>query len=73
MTNKTLVLSIFTGLGLSDDDRQRIRGELNHGTAAVGVLTPTSEAAGVSNTLTRSGGECEELVAAEEELRDETQ
>ncbi len=73
MTNKTLVLSIFTRLRLGADDRHRIRGELSHGKTAVGVLTPRSEAAGVSSTLTRPGGEYEEVVVAEEELRDETQ
>jgi hypothetical protein len=46
-------------LGLKDVDRDRIRGELEGGKAAVGVLAPVSEATLVADKLTEMGGNTE--------------
>ena len=43
-------------LGLSDADRERLRGELEGGKAAVGVLAPVDEAAVVTDFLREQGG-----------------
>lgn len=46
-------------LGLDDADRERIRGELEGGKAAVGVLAPVSEATVVADKLAELGGTSE--------------
>lgn len=46
-------------LGLDEADRERIRGELEGGKAAVGVLAPVSEAVVVADKLTGLGGTAE--------------
>jgi hypothetical protein len=43
-------------LGLSDADRERLRGELEGGKAAVGVLAPVDDAAVVADFLREQGG-----------------
>ncbi len=44
------------GLGLHDDDRERIGAELTDGKAAVGVVVDSSEASAVSAKLAELGG-----------------
>lgn len=46
-------------LGLNEADRERIRGELEGGKAAVGVLAPVDEATVVADKLTELGGTSE--------------
>jgi hypothetical protein len=46
-------------LGLSDTDRERLRGELEGGKAAVGVLAPVGDAAVVADFLKEQGGTAE--------------
>jgi hypothetical protein len=46
-------------LGLDDADRDRIRGELEGGKAAVGVLAPVDEATVVADKLAELGGTSE--------------
>ena len=43
-------------LGLSDADREQLRGELEGGKAAVGVLAPVGEAGVVADFLREQGG-----------------
>jgi uncharacterized membrane protein len=47
------------GIGLSDQDRERIGSELTNGKAAVGVVTDSSESAAISAKLTELGGKSE--------------
>jgi hypothetical protein len=56
------------GLGLTDDDRQRIGAELSGGKAAVGILAPADEAAMVSAKLTALGGSAEVHDVSDEAL-----
>jgi hypothetical protein len=56
------------GLGLSKDDVARIGKELDGGKAAVGVLTQSDEAAGVSAKLAELGGVPETHEVSEEAL-----
>src|SRR5215467_9977549 len=44
------------GLGLDEEDRERISSELQGGKAAVGVLAPVSEATVVADQLAHLGG-----------------
>jgi hypothetical protein len=46
-------------VGLKDADRERLSAELKGGKAAVGVLSPVSEATVVANKLTELGGTSE--------------
>jgi uncharacterized membrane protein len=54
------------GLGLSDEDRDRIAAELTDGKAAVGVLAASDEADQFSAMLTELGGATEVLAVSEE-------
>ena len=55
-------------LGLDDADRDRIRGELEGGKAAVGVLTPVTEAKVVADKLAELGGTSETHEVSDEEV-----
>jgi len=57
------------GLGLTDNDRQRIEAELSSGKAAVGVLVPTAEAGAIAGKLTELGGDVEAHDVTEEALQ----
>jgi uncharacterized membrane protein len=54
------------GLGIKDEDRERIAAELTDGKAAVGVLAADVDAAAVSAKLTELGGSAEVLTVSEE-------
>jgi hypothetical protein len=56
------------GLGLREDDRDRIAEELSGGKAAVGVLTDGEDAAAISAHLTALGGVPEMHEATDEAL-----
>jgi uncharacterized membrane protein len=56
------------GLGLSEQDRDRIATELANGKAAVGVLTPTVKADAISAKLVELGGKSEVHDASDEAL-----
>jgi uncharacterized membrane protein len=56
------------GLGLSDDDKARITGELTAGKAAVGVLARWEDEPNVSSKLTELGGTSEAHVVTDEGL-----
>ena len=53
-------------LGLDDADRERIRGELEGGKAAVGVLAPVDEAKVVADKLGELGGTSETHAVSDE-------
>ena len=57
-------------LGLSDADRERLRGELEGGKAAVGVLAPVGEAAVVADFLTEQGGTPESHPVSDEAVEE---
>ena len=57
------------GLGLDDNDRDRIAAELRGGKAAVGVLAPAQDAGAVSAELADLGGVPEIHVASDEALQ----
>jgi hypothetical protein len=57
-------------LGLNEADRDRIRGELEGGKAAVGVLAPVSEAAVVADQLTELGGTTETHLVSDEAVEE---
>jgi uncharacterized membrane protein len=54
------------GLGLTDEDRNRIAAQLTEGKAAVGVLAANVEASAISAKLTELGGTAEVLTVSEE-------
>ena len=54
------------GLGLKDEDRDRIAAQLTDGKAAVGVLAANVEASAISAKLTELGGTAEVLTVSEE-------
>ena len=56
------------GLGLTQEDRERIGAELADGKAAVGVLAPVAEATTISAKLTELGGTAETYEVTEEAL-----
>ena len=56
------------GLGLTDEDRERIAAELTGGKAAVGVLANVDEAGIVSGKLAVLGGEVEAYAVTDEAL-----
>ena len=56
-------------LGLDEADRNRIRGELEGGKAAVGVLAPVSEATVVAGKLTELGGAAETHPVSDEAVQ----
>jgi len=56
------------GLGLTDEDKARIGGELVGGKAAVGILVPTVEAGAVAGKLTELGGDVEAHDVSDEAL-----
>lgn len=58
------------GLGLDEADRERIGRELTGGKAAVGVLTPVSEADFVAGKLTELGGAAETHDVSDEDLEE---
>ena len=58
------------GLGLDRADRDRIGAELEGGKAAVGVLTPVSEASFVVDKLTDLGGAAEAHPVSDEALEE---
>lgn len=58
------------GLGLDEADRERIGSELTGGKAAVGVLTPVSEADFVAGKLTELGGAAETHDVSDEDLEE---
>jgi hypothetical protein len=53
-------------LGLDEEDRERLREELEGGKAAVGVLAPVSEAAVVADKLTELGGTTQAHLVSDE-------
>jgi hypothetical protein len=55
------------GLGLSDQDRDRIAAELQGGKAAVGVLAATGEALAVESQLSGLGGSIDMLDVVEDD------
>jgi hypothetical protein len=57
-------------LGLDEADRDRIGSELQGGKAAVGVLTPVSEATFVAGKLTDLGGTAETHSVSDEAVED---
>ena len=57
-------------LGLDEADRERIRGELEGGKAAVGVLAPVSEATVVADMLTELGGTTETHPVSDEAVEE---
>ena len=57
-------------LGLDEADRERIRGELEGGKAAVGVLAPVSEATVVADKLTELGGTTETHPVSDEAVEE---
>ena len=57
-------------LGLKEADRERIREELEGGKAAVGVLTPVSEATLVADKLTELGGTTETHSVSDEAVEE---
>jgi hypothetical protein len=57
-------------LGLKEEDRERIRGELEGGKAAVGVLAPVSEATVVADKLTEMGGTTETHPVSDEAVEE---
>jgi hypothetical protein len=57
-------------LGLTEEDRQRISGELEGGKAAVGVLAPEDEAAVVADKLTELGGAAENHPVSDEAVEE---
>ena len=57
-------------LGLSDADRERLRGELEGGKAAVGVLAPVGEAAVVADFLREQGGTPESHPVSDEAVEE---
>ena len=57
-------------LGLDEADRDRVRGELQGGKAAVGVLAPVAEAAIVADKLTELGGATETHVVSDEAVEE---
>ena len=56
------------GLGLTQEDRERIGTELAGGKAAVGVLAPVAEAGTISAKLTELGGTAETYEVTDEAL-----
>ena len=58
------------GLGLSEEDRDRITAQLKEGKAAVGVLANTDEAAAISGKLTELGGKTETHEPSDEALEE---
>ena len=56
------------GLGLTQEDRERIRAALGAGKAAVGVLAPVAEAGTISAKLTELGGSAETHDVTDEAL-----
>ena len=67
-TGAAIGLLHHKGLGLHDDDRERISGELGGGKAAVGVLTPVADADGIESMLTELGGVSESHTVDDEGL-----
>jgi uncharacterized membrane protein len=59
---------LHKGLGLTDEDKARITGELNAGKAAVGVLTPWEDQPNVTSKLTELGGTSETHAVTDEGL-----
>jgi hypothetical protein len=57
-------------LGLNEADRERIREELQGGKAAVGVLSPVSEATLVADKLTEMGGTTETHPVSDEAVEE---
>ena len=57
-------------LGLKEADRERIRGELQGGKAAVGVLAPVDEATVVAGKLTELGGTAETHAVSDEVIEE---
>ena len=47
------------GIGISDEDRDRLAGELTDGKAAVGVVSDSSQSDAISAELSRLGGAAE--------------
>jgi hypothetical protein len=58
------------GLGLDKADRERLGAELGAGKAAVGVLTPASEADAVKAKLAELGGAAESHTVTDEDLEE---
>jgi len=58
------------GLGLDKDARQRLGSALTDGKAAVGVLSPASEATAVSAKLTDLGGTTESHTVTDDDLEE---
>ncbi len=58
------------GLGLDKADRERIGAELEGGKAAVGVLSPVTEASFVADKLTELGGAAEAHAVPDEALEE---
>ena len=58
------------GLGLSEDDRERITTELWNGKAAVGVLASVDDATAIGSHLAQAGGVPEEHTATDEALEE---
>ena len=58
------------GLGLSEEDRDRITAELKEGKAAVGVLANTDEASAIAGKLTELGGKTETHEPSDESLEE---
>jgi len=56
------------GLGLSDADKERLKGELAAGKAAVGVLAHYDSAPAISDRLTQLGGSSESHELSDEAL-----
>jgi uncharacterized membrane protein len=57
-------------LGLNDEDRERIGGELQGGKAAVAVLAPVSEATVVADKLEELGGTAETHPVSDEAVEE---
>src|SRR5215218_7578324 len=58
------------GLGLDEDERERLGAELNEGKAAVGVLAQVGEAGAVSAKLTELGGSAQLHNITDEDLEE---
>ena len=58
------------GLGLSEEDRDRISAELKEGRAVVGVLAPASESAAIKDKLAELGGRSESHETSDEVLEE---
>lgn len=56
------------GLGLTEADRARITKELQNGKAAVGVLSPATDAFAISQVLADLGGDMDSFEMSEEGL-----